>query len=58
MKSARQYAFEILMKIEKEGAFSNLAVDGALASSSLSAKDKAFVSALIYGCTERKLTLD
>lgn len=58
MKSARQFAYEILMKIEKEGAFSNLAVDGALASSSLSSKDKAFVSALIYGCTERKLTLD
>lgn len=58
MKSARQFAFEILVKIEKEGAFSNLAVDGALASSSLSPKDKSFVSALIYGCTERKLTLD
>lgn len=58
MKSARQFAFEILMKIEKDGAFSNLAVDGALASSSLSPKDKAFVSALIYGCVERKITLD
>lgn len=58
MKSARQYAFEILMKIEKEGAFSNLAVDATLANVSLSPKDKAFVSALVYGCIERKITLD
>ncbi|MGN0464202.1 MAG: 16S rRNA (cytosine(967)-C(5))-methyltransferase RsmB [Acutalibacteraceae bacterium] len=58
MKSARQTAYEILLKIEKEGAFSNLAVDNALASSSLGQKDRALVSALIYGTTERKLTLD
>lgn len=58
MKSARQTAYEILLKIEKEGAFSNLAIDGALASSSLPQKDRALVSAIIYGTIERKLTLD
>lgn len=58
MKSARQTAYEILLKIEKDGAFSNLAVDSALSNSKLSQKDKAFVSALIYGTVERLLTID
>lgn len=58
MKSARQTAYEILLKIEKDGAFSNLAIDSALSSSALEQKDKAFVSALIYGTVERLLTLD
>ena len=58
MKSARQTAYEILLKIEKEGAFSNLATDSALASSSLPQKDRALVSAIIYGTVERKLTVD
>ncbi len=58
MKSARQTAYEILLKIEKEGAFSNLAIDNALNSSSLEQKDRAFVSALIYGTVERLLTID
>ncbi len=58
MKSARQVAYEILLRIEKEGAFSNIAVDSTLISSSLEKKDKALVSTLIYGTVERKLTLD
>lgn len=58
MKNARQTAYEILLRIEKDGAFSNLAIDSALASSDLSQKDKAFVSALIYGTVERLFTVD
>ncbi len=58
MKSARQTAYEILLKIEKDGAFSNLALDSTLTSSNLDAKDKALVSTLIYGTVERKLTID
>lgn len=58
MKTARQLAYEILLKIEKDGAFSNLAVDSALTTSQLTQKDKALVSALIYGSTERRLTID
>lgn len=58
MKSARQTAYEILLKIEKDSAFSNLAVDSVLASSTLEQKDRALVSNIIYGTLERKLTLD
>lgn len=58
MKNARQSAFEILLKIEKDGAYSNLTIDSTLSSAALDARDKAFVSALVYGVTERKLTVD
>ena len=57
MKTARRTVFELLMKTEN-GAFSNLALDGALKGSELSAEDKRFASRLFYGVLERKLTLD
>ena len=57
-KNARLVAFEILLKTEKEKSFSNIVVDTALKDSSLEARDKAFVSRLVYGCIERKITLD
>lgn len=56
MKDARLIAFEILHGIFKDGAYSNIATDKAL--SNVDAKDKAFVSSLVYGVTERRLTLD
>lgn len=58
MKNPRQTAFEILMKIEKASAFSNLASDNALNGSALSVRDRAFVSALIHITLKRRLTLD
>lgn len=57
-KSARQLAFDILLKNEKDGAYSNLALDKTLEKSGLSTRDRAFVSKLTYGCIERKITLD
>ncbi len=57
-KSARQIAFEILLKIEKDKAFSNLAVDSAVKAYCHDSTDCAFISRLVYGVTERKITLD
>lgn len=57
-KNARQSAFEILLKIERDNAYSNLTLDGVLRSSQLDQRDRAFVSALVYGAVERRLTLD
>ena len=57
-KTARQIAFEILLKIEKEKAYSNLAIDSAIKSSAHDSTDTAFISRLVYGVTERKITLD
>ena len=56
--TARQTAFSILLKIEKDKAYSNIALDSAVRESSLNSTDCAFISRLVYGVTERKLTLD
>ncbi len=57
-KPARQIAFEILLKIEKDKAYSNLAVDSAVKAYCPDSTDCAFISRLVYGVTERKITLD
>lgn len=56
MKNSRLVAFEILDKILRENAYSNIAVDSALKNNDVD--NKAFVSSLVYGVIERKLTLD
>lgn len=58
MKNARQTAFEILCKIQKDSAYSNLTVDSFLTSGELAAADAAFVSALVYGVLESSYMLD
>lgn len=58
MKNARQTAFEILCKIQKDSSYSNLTVDSFLASGELNESDSAFVSALVYGVLESSYTLD
>ena len=56
MKDSRLAAFEILYEINGNNAYSNIALDSAL--NSVKAENKAFVSALVLGVVERKLTLD
>ena len=58
METARQIAFKALMKIQNNKGFSNLVVNNSLNAQSLSSKDRAFVTALVYGVVERSLTLD
>lgn len=55
MKSARLVAFETLYKIFFDNAYSNIALDKAIKDIK---EDKAFISALVYGVVERKITLD
>lgn len=56
--SPRQKAFEILLKIHNSNAYSNLTLDTYLQKDDMEIRDKAFVSALVYGVCERQLTLD
>jgi 16S rRNA (cytosine967-C5)-methyltransferase len=56
--TARQAAFLTLLKIEKDKAYSNIALDSAVKAYSLDSTDCAFISRLVYGVTERKITLD
>lgn len=58
MAAPRAVAFKILLKIEQDSAYSNLALNSAIREGRLNSLDSAFVSALVYGVLERKLTLD
>lgn len=58
MSNARQTAVQALLKVNTQDAFSNLAIDALLENSDLSARDRAFASALFYGALERMITLD
>ncbi len=57
MATARQAAFDVLLKMNK-GAFSNVSLDAALSSGIKDARERALASMLVYGVTERRLTLD
>ena len=57
MANARKIAINILLKIENDKAYSNITVDKILRESELSEQDKAFVTKLVYGVLEKKLTL-
>lgn len=58
MDQARKLAGEILTKITKEGAYSGAALDAALFSVKLDARDKGFVTELVYGTLTRLYTID
>ena len=58
MQNPRKVAVNILLKIEKESAYSNIAVANLLKEAELDSKDKALVSAIVYGVLDRKITLD
>lgn len=55
---ARKTAFSILLKVEKENAYSNLVLDAALRQYELNPLDRKLTAALVYGVIERKITLD
>ena len=56
--TSRALAFELLSKAEKSKQYSNITLDNALKNSDMSEADKRLVSALFYGVTEKKITLD
>lgn len=58
MANARKTAVKVLVKIEKEGTYSNLGVAEALKNSELKLQDKSLATAIIYGVLDRKITLD
>ena len=58
LNPARALALQILNKTDSAGQYTNLALDAALKRNDLSAPDKALVTVLVYGVTERRLTLD
>ena len=58
MKTARQLAVDVLLKVEKDAAYSVIALDQAVKAAKLSGADASFAAALVYGVLERQITLD
>lgn len=58
LKSARRLAFESLIRVERDGRYSNLEIDSALEKNKLNEADRGLYTRLVYGVTERRLTLD
>jgi len=56
--TAREAALDVLLKIQRDGAYSNLALDGALKNASLTAADNTLAAAIVYTAVERQLTID
>ena len=58
MADVRKIAFDTVQRVLYEDAYSAIAVNHAVKENSLSALDASFLSALVYGVLERKLTLE
>ena len=58
MSDARKIAVKTLLKIEKDKAYSNITLSSVFREYDLKNEDKAFISALVYGVLDRKITLD
>lgn len=56
--NAREAALRSLVKIEESGRYSNLEIDSTIEKLELSDVDRALYTRLVYGVTERRLTLD
>lgn len=54
----REVALKILYDIENKGAYSNLVINKVLEESNLKTIDRGFITNLVYGTLQRKLTLD
>lgn len=58
MQNPRYLAYKALLKVESDGAYSNLTLDSFLNNSDLTQRDSAFASSIFYGVLEKKLSLD
>lgn len=56
--SSRRVAFEVLRRIEGDGAYANLALGPALSASELSSADRRFATDLVYGTTRMRRACD
>ncbi len=57
-ETARAVAFQALRRIEQQGAFANLVLDGVLTRSQLDEQDRRFATQLVYGTTRMRRACD
>jgi 16S rRNA (cytosine967-C5)-methyltransferase len=55
---SRSIALDILIAVEKDNAYANLALSAAFKKLDLSERDRAFITALVQGTTRNRLSLD
>ncbi len=55
---SREMALKILFDVNEKGAYSNIAIDKHLKDSNLRGLDKSFITGLVYGTIQWKLTID
>ena len=55
---ARRVALDVLVRVDAEGAYANVALGAALTRSGLDERDRAFATELVYGVTRRRRALD
>lgn len=58
MDNPRAIARDVLLRCESANGYSNIALDTAIRRATLTDPDRALLTALVYGCLERRLTLD
>jgi 16S rRNA (cytosine967-C5)-methyltransferase len=58
VRSARAVALDVLDRIDREGAYANLALSAALDRSTLDDRDRRFVTDLVYGTTRMRRACD
>ena len=58
LTDARTVALDVLVRVDAEGAYANVALPAALAQSHLDDRDRAFTTELVYGVTRRRRALD
>ena len=58
MENPRKTTLNVLLLVEQNGAYSNIALNKELSKHQLSAQDKALATAIIYGVLDRNITLE
>lgn len=58
MAEGRKIVLDALLRVEEDGAYSNITLNSIFKNEKIGKTEKAFVSALFYGVLDRKITLD
>ncbi|MCC8160986.1 MAG: 16S rRNA (cytosine(967)-C(5))-methyltransferase RsmB [Oscillospiraceae bacterium] len=58
MINTREIAMKIIYDVEFNGAYSNMALKKTLSNYDLPSRDRAFITTLVYGVIDKKITLD
>ncbi|WP_243112668.1 MULTISPECIES: 16S rRNA (cytosine(967)-C(5))-methyltransferase RsmB [Acutalibacteraceae] len=58
MTGAREAALQALLRVDSQGAYSNLVLDHLLSGAAMEPRDRSLATTIFYGVLERRITLD